>query len=533
MAADGTPATLTSSGNEIPLHSARGRWVIAAMALGSGMIFLDGTVVNVALPRIQSDLAAPVSGLQWILNGYLLLLAAVLLLGGSLGDRYGRKWIFVIGLGLFTLASIACGIAPNLIVLVLARVIQGLGGALLVPGSLAMIRAVIASDDAGEAIGTWAGLSGVTTAAGPLLGGYLVQASSWRAIFFLNVPVAAVTVFALRHVPENRDPQASGDLDWIGALLTVVGLGGLMYALIEGPDAGWTRVDIMVGLGIGMAGILAFILREARTAHPMMPLGVFRSRNFTGANLATVGVYFSLTGALLFLALDLQQIQGYSPLQAGAATLPITVLLLFLSPRVGGLMRRFGARLPMTAGAIIIAVGYGLLALSGRHVVYLRDIFPGVCVVGIGMSIFVTPLTTTVMSSVPQSLAGIASGINNAVTRVCSLLAVAILGIVILARFEASLTISTRDLHLSAATRSALLSQTHRLADDPIPARLSPAEHSRAQRAIADAYIDGYRWVIALCAFLCLGSAAFSFAVIHDEMRSHHSSGESNPGTGS
>lgn len=502
----------------IALNSAHGRWIIAATALGSGMIFLDGTVVNVALPRIQSDLAAPLAGLQWIVNAYTLFLAALLLPGGGLGDIYGRKLGFLSGLVVFTLASVGCGLAPNLGVLIAARAIQGVGGALLVPGSLAMIKAVIAPEDNGRAIGLWAGLSGVTTAIGPLVGGYLVSAVTWRAIFFINVPIAVVTFYATAaHVPANRDEQASRDLDWPGALAIIAGLGGLTYALIEGPAARRGDPIVLAAIAVGILGVLLFPLREARARHPMVPLDIFRSRNFSGANLATVGVYFSLGGALLFLVLDLQQIQGYSPLESGIALLPVTALLLLLSPRMGTLTGRFGPRFFMTVGPVVVALAFVLFLTAGRHLSYPINILPGVIVLGLGMSIFITPLTTTVMNSVSDNLAGIASGVSNTLTRVASLLAVAVLGLIIVTRFGSVLDSKLTHVSIPPSVHHALLANVDRLANDPLPANLSPRQQAAVHNAIADSFVDGFHWAMATCALLCLLSAGISFATIRQE----------------
>ncbi|GAC1443733.1 MAG: MFS transporter [Chloroflexota bacterium] len=504
----------------IALRSATGRWVIAATGLGSGMIFLDSTVVNVALPRMQVEFAAPLSGLQWIINAYTLFLAAFLMLGGSIGDVYGRKTTFIGGLGVFTLASVACGLAPNLLVLIIARSLQGIGGALLVPGSLAMIKAVIAPGDSGRAIGLWAGLSGVTTTVGPLIGGYLVNAVSWRAIFFLNVPVAVLTLYAtFRHVPPNKDDGASPHLDWIGAIATAVGLGGLTYALIQGPDAGWKDPVVVACVSFGVASVVFFPIWESRAAHPMVPLQTFRSRNFAGANLATLGVYFALSGASLFLVLNLQQVQGYSPLEAGLALLPITLLLLVLSPRMGALMARFGARLPMTVGPIVVGASFLLFMVPGRNIQYFRDFLPGIVLLGVGLSIFVTPLTATVMESVPNSLVGVASGVSNTLTRVASLLAISVLGLIVTAQFESQLKAHAGTLTIGAASRTALLRHANRLAADPIPIHLATYQRQSVRVTIDNAFISGFRWDMATCALLCLSSALISYLMIRDTHR--------------
>lgn len=502
----------------VKLATTQGRWIIAATAMGSGMVFLDGTVVNVALPRIQTDLAVPLSGLQWIIDAYALTLAALLLVGGAIGDVYGRKRAFLIGLAVFTISSIACGLAPNANALIAARAVQGLGGALLVPGSLAMIKATIDAEDSGRAIGLWAGLSGVTTALGPLLGGYLVGAVSWRLIFFINVPLAALTFYATAlHVPETRDDRASRNLDWLGAAFTVVGLGGVTFGLIQGPTNGWTSPVVLATLVVGAVCLIIFPFIELYSSNPMVPLNLFRSSNFSGANLATLGVYFSFSGGFLFLVLKLQQVQHYTPLEAGAALLPVTVLLLFLSPRVGGLIGRFGARILMASGAAVLALAFMLLGLMGQNPPYWLQLFPTIVVLGLGMCLFITPLTATVMGAVPPTLVGAASGINNAVSRVAGLLAIAILGVFVVAGFQSTLTSKLNAISISSQAKSALIKHADRLADDPIPTGLSWAQRAEVQSAIYDAYLTGYRWAMVTCAVLCAVSALISALMIRPE----------------
>jgi EmrB/QacA subfamily drug resistance transporter len=512
------PAASADASVETPrirLSSPAGRWLIVATSLASGMIFLDGSVVNVALPVMQRDLHASLSGLQWVINAYMLFLAALLMIGGGIGDTYGRKLAFQWGLATFAISSAACGLTPNLNVLIAARAVQGVGGALLVPGSLAMLKALVVPEDSGRAIGLWAGLSGVTSAIGPLVGGYMVTAISWRAIFFINVPLAALTLWAMAvHVPSNRDPNAPPTLDWSAGALSIIGLGGLTYVLIEQPTRGWTDPTILLGIAAAVIGVALFPVREIRARRPMIPLHAFRSRTFDGANIATIGVYFTFGGALLFLILDLQQLQGFTPLEAGAAFLPVTLLLLFLSPRVGALMQRFGARLPLTVGPIIIAIGFVYLMRAGNAVSYWTDILPGVLLLGLGMSFFVTPLTATVMNAVPEPLAGVASGISNMLTRIANLLAVAILGLIMAHRFESTLSSRLGLMALTPATRSALIARSDRLTDDPVPRALSAAQRSQVVDAIDAAYIDGFRWILATCAVLCLLSALVCFLTI-------------------
>jgi EmrB/QacA subfamily drug resistance transporter len=411
----------------VEFGTARGRWVILAAILGSGVAFLDSTVVNVALPAIGDDLGGGLSGLQWTLDGYLLTLSALLLLGGALGDEYGRRRMFVIGLVWFTVASVLCGLAPSIGALIAARALQGVGGALLVPGSLSLITASFRSEDHGSAIGAWSGLTGVATSIGPFLGGYLVDAVSWRLVFLINVPLAAIALWVtMRHVPESRDPQAGKRPDFAGAGAATLGLAGVVFALIQGPAKGWSPFVILAGL-VGLAAIVAFPFIEMRVKSPLVPLDIFKSRQFSGANGTTFVVYAALGVALFLIVVELQTVLGYSALAAGAATIPITVLMLFLSPRAGRLSQRIGPRIPMTVGPLIVAVGLVLLAGIGPGTTYLTGILPGLVVFGLGLSLTVAPLTAAVMGSVEENHVGVGSGVNNAVARVAGLLAVAVL----------------------------------------------------------------------------------------------------------
>ncbi|HSS23943.1 MAG TPA: DHA2 family efflux MFS transporter permease subunit [Mycobacterium sp.] len=412
---------------QLPLASAGARWLIAAAVLGSGMALLDGTVVNVALPTIGRELHAGLTDQQWVLDGYLLTLSALLLSGGAAGDRYGRRRVFVIGLVAFTAASLACGLAPTIGWLIGARLVQGIGAAALVPGSLALIDAGITDDDRGRAVGIWAGMSGVTTALGPFIGGWLVDAASWRWVFFLNVPLAvAVAWIAVRHLPESRDPTASGRPDILGTAAVTVGLAGVTYALIEAPSRGWTFTTVTAAI-IGAAALVAFPLIEQRVRSPFLPLELFRSRQFTGANLTTLAVYTAVGGAFFLLAVQLQQSLHYSALAAGLATLPSTIMMLIGSPWAGALAQRTGPRIPMTVGPLIAAVGLALMARVVPGATYLGVVLPGVVVFGVGLAITVAPLTAAVLSAVPDTYAGTASGVNNAIARVAGLLAIAVL----------------------------------------------------------------------------------------------------------
>ncbi len=416
--------------HQVSYDSAAGHWVLAVAVLGSGLAFLDGTVVNVALPEIGRDLGASTADLQWVLNGYLLTLASLILLGGSLGDRHGRRRIFVIGVGLFTAASVLCAIAPNAELLIVARLLQGIGGALLTPGSLAMIESSFRPGDRARAIGAWSGLGGVAAALGPLLGGYLVDAVSWRAIFLINLPLGVfVIAMAPRHVPETRDPTAHGRLDTTGAALVGLGLAGTTYALIEAPGKGADAAILLAGIG-GLVALVAFLLVERGSANPMMPLGIFRSRQFSAANLVTFVVYAALGGVFFLLVSFLQISLGYSAIEAGAASLPVTALMLLLSARSGALAQRIGARIPLTVGPLVIAAGLLLMIRIDPGDTYVSSVLPAVIVFGLGLTLVVAPVTATVLAAADARHSGIASGINNAVARVGGLLAVAVLPLV-------------------------------------------------------------------------------------------------------
>ena len=408
--------------------SAVGRWILLATVLGSGMAFLDGTIVNVALPAIREDLGGGLSGQQWVADSYLLTLGALILLGGSLGDLYGRRAVFLIGVAGFAVTSLICGIAPSIETLIIARGFQGVSAALLTPGSLAIIQSSFAPADRSRAIGAWSGLSGVSTALGPFIGGYLVDNVSWRWAFLINLPLAAVVIFvSLRHVPESRDPESTKTPDVAGALTVAAALGGILYALIEGPVKGWSDTSVVIAGVVGSASLVGFMVIQARSSHPMVPLEIFRSRQFSGANMTTLLVYGALGGAFLLIVLELQQVMGYSALEAGTALLPITLLLLVASPYAGALAQKVGPRIPMTLGPLIAGVGLFLFARVGPGETYLGAVFPAAMVFGVGLSLTVAPLTSAVLAAVKVRRAGIASGINNAVARIAGLLAIALL----------------------------------------------------------------------------------------------------------
>ncbi len=503
-----------------PCAKAQGRWILAATILASSMAFIDGTVVNVALPFLQKNLSATAIGVQWVVEAYALFLSALLLVGGSLGDRYGRKLIFVIGVGLFALASAACGLAANIDQLIIARAVQGIGGALLVPGSLAIISASFDADHRGRAIGTWSGFSAITTAIGPVLGGWLIEHFSWRAVFFLNLPIAAAVVaISLWRVPESRDPEESGSLDWLGAILATIGLGGLVFGLIDSSRVGFLQPLVIASLFVGMISLGIFVWAESWAQNPMLPLRLFRSRDFAGANLLTLLLYASLGGALFFFPMNLVQVQGYTATAAGAAFLPFILIMFSLSRWSGGLVDRFGARLPLIIGPVIAAAGLAMFALPARSTNYWTSFFPAIIVLGFGMAVSVAPLTTTVMGSVRETQAGIASGINNAVSRTAGLLAVAVLGVVMLQTFSHSFDQRLADLSLPAEVRTSLSEQRVRLAGISVPENLNPAMRQRVQTAISDAFISGFRVVMLIAASLAVASALSSWRLIQGRKR--------------
>lgn len=415
-----------------------GRWVIAAAVLGSGVAFLDGSVVNAALPAIASDLHANLADLQWVLTGYLLTLGSLLVIGGSLGDLFGRRRMFMIGLLGFAAASLLCGVAPSTATLIAARCIQGMSASLLVPGSLAIISASFCDEDRPRAIGTWSGLGGIALAIGPFLGGWLIDSVSWRAVFLINLPVVAVTaVLTLRHVPESHDTESGHDaagvplsvlqrVDVLGGALLAFGLGGVVYSLIEGPGSSWSASTVLIGV-VGAALLVGFVVEEVRSKHPMVPLSVFRSRQFSGANATTLAVYGALGSAMFLVVVYLQTVLRYSALEAGAAFIPITIFMLAFSARAGALAQRIGPRLPMTIGPLVAGAGIALFSRAQPGTSYWAGVLPGAVVLGMGLTLTVAPLTAAVLAAIDDRHAGVGSAINNAVARLAGLLTIAVL----------------------------------------------------------------------------------------------------------
>ncbi|UGQ49037.1 MFS transporter [Massilia endophytica] len=511
---------LRSGAAAAPCKPGSERWLLAATILGSSMAFIDGTIVNVILPALQEAFHADVVAVQWVVESYAFLLAALLLVGGAAGDRFGRRRIFLIGVVLFGAASLACGLSMTIAQLVAARAVQGVGAALLVPGSLAIISASFEEKRRGKAIGTWSGYTAITGALGPVAGGFLVQQLSWRYAFLVNIPMAALVVWlTLRHVPESRDPEAPPGLDWIGALLASFGLGALVYGLIELPLRGWRDAQVLGATLGGVAALAVFIRYEKRHPAPMLPLGLFRSLDFTGANLLTLFLYGALGGSLFFFPLNLIQVQGYSVTAAGAALLPFTIVMFLFSRFTGGLSDRFGARLPLVIGPAIAAGGFALFAVPGIGGSYWTTFFPAVLVLGIGMTIAVAPLTTTVMNAVQASQAGAASGINNAVSRAAALLAIAVLGIAMQAGFNRQLTDEMAKREVAGGTRAEVEQQRSRLAAIALPESLPKAERAKAEAAVKSAFVTGFRWVMWLSAALALLSALSAWLTIGKQKR--------------
>ncbi len=499
-----------------PVTGISGTWVLVATIFGSSMAFIDSTVVNVALPVLQTELRATVADVQWVVEAYALFLSALILVGGSLGDRYGRRRIFATGIALFTLSSVACGFAPNITVLIVARALQGIGGALLVPGSLALISASFESARRGQAIGTWSGFTSITSAIGPVLGGLLVQYASWRWVFFINVPMAAIVLVILfRHVPESRDEQESGQrLDWRGALLATLGLGGIVYGLIEANNVGLGDTQVLIALAIGVAALIAFVVVEARSRHPMVPLSLFRSPTFSGANLLTLLLYAALGGALFFVPFNLIRVQGYSPTAAGSANLPFVIIMFTLSRWSGGLVARYGAKLPLVIGPLIAAAGFVLFAVPGIGGSYWTTYFPAIVVLGTGMAVAVAPLTTAVMGAVDARRSGIASGINNAVARSAGLLAIAVLGLVAVGVFSANFVNSLATVPIAPGTRAALVAQQSKLVGIDIPGGLSSTAHAAVQQAINISFVTSFRVIMLIAAAMAVISALSALLLI-------------------
>ena len=492
-----------------------GRWTLVATILGSSMTFIDATVVNVALPALQADLHATITDVQWVIEAYALFLGALILVGGSMGDQFGRRRVFLFGVVFFTAASILCAIATSPRALIVDRALQGIGAAFLVPGSLAIISATFSDAERGRAIGTWSGFSAITTAVGPVSGGWLIEHVSWRAVFVLNVPLAVVVLaLSLRFMNESRDPSRTTEIDWGGAALAVLGLGGVVFGLLEWPPLGASHPLVLGALGIGALSLMLLPIVERRARSPMLPLALFGSRMFTLANLLTLLLYAALGVVLFLVPLNLIQVQHYAATAAGAALLPFPLIMFTLSRWSGGLVARIGSRLPLTVGPVIAALGLGLYARPGIGGSYWATFFPAVVVLAFGMAVTVAPLTTTVMGAVDDRHAGVASGVNNAVARVASLLAIAVFGVVLARTFDAQVQPRLERLGLTSAASTDVARELPKMAGADVQAvAMEPRQRAAVRQAIDDAFVFAFRMVMIGVATLALAAAAFGAAI--------------------
>ncbi|MDB5846862.1 MAG: major facilitator transporter [Rhodoferax sp.] len=506
-----------------PTDQAAQRWTLAAAILGSSLAFVDSTVVNVALPAIQRTLDANAAEAQWVVEAYVLFLSALLLSGGALGDRLGRRRMFMAGAIVFIVASVAAAASPTIGSLIAARAVQGVGAAFLVPGSLSLISSVFPAEQRGKAIGTWSAMSGITAAIGPVLGGFLVDHFSWSWAFLINLPLGLVLLaICATRVPEatcnlGDDGAGRGAVDVLGTALATVGLAGVIFALIEGPVRGWSSVAVSTSAAVGLAGLALFLRHEAGTMSPMLPLRLFKNANFAGANLLTLLLYGGLGGSLYFLPLNLVQVQGLSATAAGAALLPMIAILFLLSRWAGTLADTYGPKRPLVMGPCIAALGFAWFTIPSVGADYWSTFFPATCLLGLGMSITAAPLTTTVMNAVEPGLSGTASGVNNAISRTAGLLAIAIFGIVMSLAFNAGLDDALAHAGLPADTVQSVVSQRARLAGIVLPDGLGEAERQTLKATIGAAFVAGFRWTMAISAALALLSAAAAWRMVGNQ----------------
>jgi EmrB/QacA subfamily drug resistance transporter len=502
---------LKSSSDGVPCSEQVGHWVLAATILGSSMAFIDSTVVNVALPALQSSFHATVVGVQWVVESYGLFLAALILVGGALGDLFGRRLMFLIGVGLFAIASAVCGLSTNIEQLIVGRSIQGVGAALLVPGSLAIISASFREEFRGRAIGTWSGFTAITTAMGPVLGGWLIEHVSWHWAFFINIPLAiAVIAISLWRVPESRS-ETPRRVDWLGALTASLGLGGVVNGLMESQIRGWSSAVVIGSLNIGVACLIGFVFVEARVDSPMVPLDLFKARAFSAANLQTLLLYSALGIFFFIFPMNLIQVRHYSATATGASMLPMILLMFLLSRWSGGLVNRYGARGPLIIGPLIASVGFVLFAVPASEGSYWRSFFPAFVVLGLGMAVSVAPLTTVVMTSVDEDHAGIASGINNAVARVAGVLAIAVFGVLMVSVFSFRLDHLLVDFGVSPDIARQIQANAIKLAGVDLPSGLDASTASMLHSAISQAFVFGFRLIVLTCAGLATASAAVAW----------------------
>jgi EmrB/QacA subfamily drug resistance transporter len=505
---------IRSAPASVPCTGKGGPWILAATILGSSMAFIDGTVVNVAAPKLQAAFHSSVVDVQWVIESYGLFLSSLILVGGALGDWLGRRLVFLAGVGVFAAASAGCGLAPSIRALVIARSVQGIGAALLVPGSLAIISASFEEASRGRAIGTWSGFTSITTALGPVLGGWLIEHASWRWAFFLNLPLAAaVVIMSLRHVPESRSSR-TGRLDWAGALLATASLGGVVTGLLESSKAGWRNPLVYGGLLGGLICLALFIWVETHVSSPMVSVSLFKSRTFFGANLLTLLLYAAIGVFFFLFPVSLMQVHGYSATEAGATSLPGILLMFMLSRWSGGLVGRYGGKVPLIAGPVLVAAGFLLFAHVSRGGSYWNTFFPASLVLGLGMGITVAPLTTVVMGSVDREHAGAASGINNAVARMAGVLAIAVFGIVMVKGFASHLDRSLLGLQIPSRTVQEIRSKEIELAGMELPKSLDGRATEAVRNAVSEAFLSGFRLVLLSCAGLSIGSAVVSWRFV-------------------
>jgi len=496
------------------ISSLEGKLILFATILASGMAFLDSTVVTIAIPIMQSKFSATITDMQWVVNSYALMLAALILISGSLGDRFGRKKIFIYGICLFVFSSFLCSVSQTTVQLIFPRALQGIGAAMMTPGSLSIINVSFEESIRGRAIGLWSGFSGGLAALGPFLGGYLVQTFGWPSIFYINIPVGLLAFFiAVKFVPETKNIE-SRKLDWIGNLTIFLGLLGITYALMLAPKAGWQNTFVLGSFIGGIVLTISFIFNELHSKYPLVPVHIFKSSLVTGANIATLFLYFALSGVIFFLVLNLQQVQHFSPLAAGVSMLPTILLITFLSGYGGSLADKIGPRIPMIVGPLIVSLGMGLLTLAGRHVNYFLQIMPGLILFGLGMSLVIAPLTKSALA-VDHKYSGTASGVNNAVARTAGLLAIALLGAVVLSSFSAKLTQTIASSHLHYQQEKQILDQKNKLGAIEIPKNFSQSAKEETQTAIENSFIYSFRWAMGMNAFLAFLSAVVSFFTIY------------------
>ena len=505
----------------ITLNSAIGKWIMASVILASAMAFIDSTALNVVLPSLQKDLNATGTDLFWLLNSYLLMLAALILPGGSLGDKLGRKKIFMIGITVFILASAACGFAPTVFYIIIFRTIQGIGGALMIPGSLSIINSSFGKTERGKAIGTWSAVTTLVTIGGPILGGALADAGLWRIIFFINIPIGIISLIILwRKVPESSDEETTHSLDYAGAFAIVAGLALLTYGFLKIPKTGFNNWQVYISLTTGILSLIVFIIIEKRSNHPMMPLHLFSNKTFSGANLLTFFLYAALFSAMLFLTLNMVQVQGYSQLQAGLTLLPFTILLILISRWSGGLVDKYGPRWFLILGPTVVASGLLFLSFikeTNGPSEFWTTYFPGILLFGLGMSFTVTPLTTTVMGAVPDHFSGTASGVNNAISRISNVFANAIIGALAILFFAGSLNNSMKKMPVENSSKEKVMAQAANLGDAKVPVIIVGENKSKIEQAYKEGFIYAYVKVMRICVVMAALSAIMAFLFIKNE----------------